>query len=594
MNKSIAFLVFVLLLNTLLVQSQKYDFNWIFGYDFSNNPSDTVEGINFLDFNTATGNPIVKYNPYVKSDFHNYGCLISDYQGRFLFSFDGYEVEDYTYKYLLGAIPICPDRDCEYIMQGSSIIPKPGSDSSFYLLNEQDETVFLDSSLYVYVNLINYSELFETKNHNGIKFKSVRTNILNDSFDIGKVAYCKHANGRDWWILVPGRLNNKFYTLLADNMGIKLIRIQHIGLNRNYGGGYSCFSQNGEYYVITTKDVYDEWSGSEFDFYLFDRNNGELSNHQNFKIDSTESISAGCAFSPSNMILYICSGGVLYQYPLVDNKLSGRIEIARYDGFLSHLFGNAYGPTYFGQLQNGPDNRIYCNSNFLQTRHLHVINKPDELGHACDFKQHEIPFPSIKKTMPYFPNYRLGPLDGSICDTLGIDNFPWAHWRYDQDTLNYLKFEFTDLSACEVEEWYWDFGDPNSSVGTSRDTNPIHTFSQNGVYEVCLIVKNKNGADTLCRTITIGTVSTQGNDKKILDIQIWPNPCKDFLIINVLDYNPQKMVLQVYNSIGELVLSKRLYQGSNSVDVENLNSGIYFISILERGTEIKSEKLIKL
>ncbi|MBK6701219.1 MAG: hypothetical protein IPG55_15310 [Saprospiraceae bacterium] len=42
---------------------------------------------------------------------------------------------------------------------------------------------------------------------------------------------------------------------------------------------------------------------------------------------------------------------------------------------------------------------------------------------------------------------------------------------------------------------------------TSRDTNPSQTYSKNGVYEVCLIVKNKNRFDTLCRTLYIGVVS---------------------------------------------------------------------------------------
>ncbi|MBK8297084.1 MAG: PKD domain-containing protein [Saprospiraceae bacterium] len=97
------------------------------------------------------------------------------------------------------------------------------------------------------------------------------------------------------------------------------------------------------------------------------------------------------------------------------------------------------------------------------------------------------------------PNYRLGPLDGSTCDTLGIDNIPWAWWRHDQDTSDYLNFEFTDLSAYEVTDWEWNFGD--GMVSTLQ--NPLHRYSQKGVYDVCLIAKNKNGADTLCKTLNV-------------------------------------------------------------------------------------------
>ena len=297
---------------------------------------------------------------------------------------------------------------------------------------------------------------------------------------------------------------------------------------------------------------------------------------------------SGISFSPNSRFIYFSEERNLYQIDLRDTNPFENME--KVDSITDQSL--PWGSQYFLH-QLGPDGRIYISnaySNFV----MHVINKPNEKGKNSIPTFNSFALKTLGgKGIPNMPNYRLGPLDGSPCDTLDINNIPWAHWRYDQDTFNYLKFEFTDLSAYEVEEWYWDFGDPNSTSNTSIDTNPIHTFSQNGVYEVCLIVKNKNGADTLCRTIKIGTVSTKSNDK-ILDIQVWPNPCKDFLIIIVLDYNPQKMVLQVYNSIGELVLSQRLYQGSNSVDVENLNSGIYFISILEKGKEIKSEKLIRL
>lgn len=585
--KLIYVIIVISYFNTNL-KSQKFDFNWIFGYDFSDNPSDTIEGINILEFDTPSGNPLVSYNPYLKSDFHNYGCSISDRNGKFLFCFDGYNVEDYRYTYIQNSRKVCPDGDCEFLMQGSTIIPKPGNDSAYYLLHEQDEYLFLDTSVSLMADFFNYSELVETSNHKGIILKLIRKNVLNDTLDVGKVAYCKHANGRDWWALVPGRFSNKYYTLLADPTGVKLIKIQEVGDIRNYGGGFACFSPNGNYYVIGTKDARDEFSGSEFDFYHFDRSSGLLSNHLNFKIDSTESISVGCAFSPSNEILYICSGQVLYQYPIENGQLDARIEIARYDGYLSHLFDNNYGPTYFGHLQLGPDGRIYCNSNFIQTRHLHVINSPNQLGQLCDFRQHEIPFPSIKKTMPYFPHYRLGPIDDSVSDTLGINNLPWCWWRYNQDTFNHLNFSFIDNSSYDIESWYWNFGDGF----TSNEVNPLHTFMKNGIYEVCLIVKNSNGADTLCRTLHIGTVSTTNFNKKI-PIALFPNPITDFFILNLPEYNPEYLKVELLNISGKILYENRIFQGSNIINTSKMDAGIFFLKIYEKGRLIDFKKLIK-
>jgi PKD repeat protein len=157
-----------------------------------------------------------------------------------------------------------------------------------------------------------------------------------------------------------------------------------------------------------------------------------------------------------------------------------------------------------------------------------------------------------------------------------------------------LKFEFTDLSAYEVEEWSWDFGDPKSISNTSNAKNPMHKFSEKGVYEVCLIVKNRNGMDTLCRTVKLGVMVNTEDEKEIPEIQIWPNPCDDYVIINVMDYNPQKMTLKLYDLLGMPIELKLLYQGSNYINLKNLPTGVYFVQVAEGGKIVSSKRLLKL
>ena len=92
-----------------------------------------------------------------------------------------------------------------------------------------------------------------------------------------------------------------------------------------------------------------------------------------------------------------------------------------------------------------------------------------------------------------FPNYRLGPLDGSPCDTLGLDNFPVAKWRYEIDDSTDLQgIRFTDLSYFNPEVWHWDFDDG----WTSSETRPVHRYDAPGRYHVCLTVSNENASDT--------------------------------------------------------------------------------------------------
>ncbi|MCC7028465.1 MAG: T9SS type A sorting domain-containing protein [Saprospiraceae bacterium] len=566
------------------VQSQKWDYNWLFGYFYDGLPQDGNWGIDNLNFNTKDGNPVVNNKSTIQNDFDYYGSMISDREGRFLFSYDGTFVEDY-----IGRIPnnkaVCPDDDCRFFPQSTLILPNLIFDSIYYIFNLHDERI---GNEWV-CNVFSYSSLHELPNETGIRLDLAKKDLSKKLFQVGDASSCRHANGRDWWIIAPGFNNNIYYFFILTDKLAYFSHTQAIGEKRIDGPGFCCFSPNGEYYAMATKRDSGYDTGALLYFQHFDRSTGMFSNQQVFEIDTSMSVSAGCAFSPDNQILYVCSNHYLYQYPLQNGKLNNRIEIAMYDGFESHLFGINYGVTTFGQLQNGPDGRIYLNSDQVQTKHLHVINEPNKIGLACDFQQHSLPLKSVKITMPYFPNYRLGPIDGSISDSLGINNMPYCWWRYQQDTLDHRHFKFTDASAYEVEEWYWDFGDGI----TSRDTSPLNTYSKNGVYDVCLIVKNKNGADTLCRTLYIGVVSNSDQNKNI-DFQLFPNPCTSFLIINVNDYLPSKMLMTIYDIQGKEVLHKRLYQGSNVIDLELMNAGVYIVEIKERGIVVKGEKLVKM
>ena len=66
---------------------------------------------------------------------------------------------------------------------------------------------------------------------------------------------------------------------------------------------------------------------------------------------------------------------------------------------------------------------IYINTGTCGSDYLHVIEYPDLKGKACNVKQHAIKLNIVNAfTAPNFPNYRLGPLKGSPCDTLHVAN----------------------------------------------------------------------------------------------------------------------------------------------------------------------------
>lgn len=77
-------------------------------------------------------------------------------------------------------------------------------------------------------------------------------------------------------------------------------------------------------------------------------------------------------------------------------------------------------------------------------------------------------------------------------------------WAY-QDSTEYLTYNFNDMSVTangQIDNWYWDFGDGN----TSMQQNPIHTYSVEGYYQVCLTIVDSLGQceDTFCDLVQVG------------------------------------------------------------------------------------------
>ncbi|HRG68535.1 MAG TPA: PKD domain-containing protein [Saprospiraceae bacterium] len=579
--------------------SQKHDFKWVLGFSTLDNPYDSAWGITTIDFDTPDGNPIMSYGGNKKIDFIGACTSISDTEGKYLFSCNGSCLEDSSDQLLKNSDFLAANYQYpgpgEPSPQGVLILPYPGIENKFILFHKEDQ-LFNDYGLAS--SSLLFSEIeFNKQYPKGIMTKK-RVPLIKDTLSSSCLSTVKHANGRDWWIIVSEDNHIGYYVLLLSNTGVKLISKQNF-VGRKIGGGIgqSCFSNDGKYLATATSDDIRQLRYNNLYFFKFDRCSGILDNTSIIKFPYRElTWATGCAFSPNGKYLYAVTRDSLYQFKIIDDKIGRADKIIAYDGYQELVVPPfSYWSAWFGMLQQAPDGRIYGGDVGCSYRSLDVINNPNAESGDLDFRPHSISTITVHSDLPSYPNYRLGPIDGSFCDTLGIDNIPWCHWRYNQDTSDYLSFHFTDLSAYEVEEWFWDFGDKSSGVlNNSMSVNPRHKFSSNGVYEVCLTVKNKNGMNTLCRNIKIGNVVSTKEQPSIPEILTWPNPCKDYIVVNILDYNPEIMILHLFDNQGKQLMAQKLYQGSNVFRTESLSSGEYHILIYENGKELRTEKLVKL
>ena len=421
-------------------------------------------------------------------------------------------------------------------------------------------------------------------------------------------AACRHANGRDWWILVSDADENLHYRILLTPEGFSEPATQSIGTKPNpipFDGGNSsnqivgnCFSPHGRYYA----DINDMLGFSIFEF---DRCTGLLSTERRVAYPSPlptyptwhrNGVGTGAVFSPNDSLFYktttfdpsfqpwINAGRIPYllQYDLSAPILSEKVDTINTSDW-SFPFNLSDERFYGAQL--GPDGRIYVVHEGVS---YCTVQYPNVRGRDCKFVHNKPYFGVvIGSAIPYMPNYRLGPLDGSPCDTLGLNNIPVANFRVD-DTLGLLSRYFYDRSYHEPTTWLWDFGDGTTSV----EQSPLHQYDSAGIYQVCLTVSNQYGSNTYCRTLYLGVSKTDSPVEKEL-ISVSPNPFSQRLVvsINAMLRNP---VFLLYDALGSLVRRERIENVVNEIQVDNLKNGIYFWKILNNGEYMKAGKIIKI
>lgn len=382
--------------------AQKHDNVWMFGYD----SKQTIPGIegSICEFDQNPG--LFYYQPIALSlDISS--TNIADSSGQLLFYTNGCAVVNAQHEVMENGEGLNPgevhDIQCSdgYTAgpQSTLILSKPGNSDLYYLFHSHIIYVYTPNFDVVTDKL--FFSLIDMSLNNGagvVIEKNVP--VITEPLTYGELTAVKHANGRDWWILIGGDQNNLYYYFLLTEQGITNILSQQIGMPASYDGsrgGQAVFSPNGKKYVR-----YSAIDG----LYLFDfdREQGLLSNFQQIAIGDSV-ISGGVAISPNSRYLYVSSTYRVYQYDLWAFDIAATKDtVAIFDGFSAPF------PTTFYSAQLAPDCRIYINSQST-VRYLHVINQPDEPGDACGFQQHGIPLPyNHLRSMPNFPNYRLGPL----------------------------------------------------------------------------------------------------------------------------------------------------------------------------------------
>jgi hypothetical protein len=224
-----------------------------------------------------------------------------------------------------------------------------------------------------------------------------------------------------------------------------------------------------------------------------------------------------------------------------------------------------------------PDGRIYIVPVAGSSQFLHVVDRPDALSENIHLLQHHV---SLRvrngRSAPNIPNYRLDPMDGSPCDTLGINNLARSRWRYEPDVVYQpLRIRFTDLSFYEPTTWHWDFGDGQNS----DEVHPIHTFPDYGLYYVCQSVSNAYATDSTCKWIEIKPFTSSNGPDARDDIYVAPNPFHDQLILHTRSGEFIPTTISVFDLHGKVWMPPTDLPVPISINLSTLPSGMYFCKV---------------
>ncbi|RMG94159.1 MAG: PKD domain-containing protein, partial [Chloroflexi bacterium] len=464
--------------------SQWHDQLWLFGYN-TVPPAPDRSG-NVVDFSTE---PPSTYKQEKEVNFNVTGASICDSTGNLLLYTNGCYIANFAHLMVENGDSLNPGEismnDCPgglAIAQSHFFLPMPGHPSMYYLFHENLD--YHDEFILARMPFFYTSINMEANNGLG---KVLEKNVAIFDYPdrtFGTMTAVKHANGRDWWVVFPEKSKNRFYRFRFSPNGVEDTLVQELlpVYPNILSNAFTTFSPDGSklarYEVTHGLYLYD-----------FDRCTGLFGDNPVFIPLPGTSLGGGVSFSPDGRFVYLVSSTFILQADTWAADIAASLDtVAVYDGFTSPW------PTTFFASQLGPDGRIYINTN-NGTDILHFINYPNKKGDSCEVLQHGLKLAARNRfTSPHFPNYRLGPLDGSPCDTLGLDNHPLAGFRHAVDSSNSLRVIFTDNSFYQPTDWLWDFGDGS----TSSLKDPLHKYASPGTYLVCLTVSNQYDSDTFC------------------------------------------------------------------------------------------------
>jgi surface protein len=170
-------------------------------------------------------------------------------------------------------------------------------------------------------------------------------------------------------------------------------------------------------------------------------------------------------------------------------------------------------------------------------------------------------------------------------DLITVIGIPTAEFEVTIEDLEY-SFVYTGVNG---DEFNWDFGDGNSST----EVNPVHTYDDNGIYTVILVVSNACGNDFITKQIDITSSISELNT--ITDLRIFPNPTNKLFHVEMTLSESIDLQIEVMDIHGRIVHKESMNnlsgKVSKSIDLSDEPAGTYLLRLIN-GEQVKNKKIV--
>ncbi|HRC32445.1 MAG TPA: hypothetical protein PK736_03270, partial [Bacteroidia bacterium] len=275
---------------------------------------------------------------------------------------------------------------------GMVIIPKPGSDSLYYLFyrgNPNNVDTF-------------YRAIIDMSQNNGLGAVIEKNKVIQPISFADCITAVKHGNGRDWWVIdkyyvTPFTHHNRFFAYLIKPDTIMPAIIQDFNDMNDGAFQKICWHPSFNKFMLISIVGY----MAEFDF---DRCTGAISLNRIIfpeQLSNYNRIFWEGAYSPNGNVFYVSRnsyGGnfgnynYLLQYDLTATNIPASCDTLNF---------TSYPSADCGAVRLAPDGKIYYTHAYIPTNALNypyadtmrnyinenlgVVNNPDVVGPGCNF-----------------------------------------------------------------------------------------------------------------------------------------------------------------------------------------------------------------